>query len=70
MKIEFNIESFIFDLQDHINMNVSLNNFAKESSVHASIISRIINNKVKPNLNTFAKLCDFMQMEPNRYFNI
>lgn len=52
-----------------IDKNISLRDLASSTGISAATLSRIENAKM-PDVETFAKLCVYLQVDPRIYFNI
>lgn len=67
--IEFNTVTFMQDIRNSIfdTGKFSLHDIAALSGVSASTLSRI-DNGATPDMQTFLTLCEYFELDTNRYF--
>lgn len=63
--LEFDTERLMADIYD--SKTESLRDASAKTGVSASTLSRI-NNGAMPDMETFFKLCESMNLDPSRYF--
>jgi DNA-binding Xre family transcriptional regulator len=72
----FDLTLFTIDVKTTLNnrwilgKKPSLRPLSKITGISIATLSRVINQGKMPELETFGKLCKWMGVEPNNYFNL
>jgi len=73
-KLKFDLHKLSKDLKAKYSqspsphLKPSLRPLAQELNISISTLSRVINGGMMPDINTLARLCEWMEVNPSRYF--